>query len=103
MWNRKLAPDLAAAKRHDMTRSTLLINTSGHCTVTGATCLWMSSACSKTTGLSVGLCMQLGWSVEGLERIQRHAEELLPRLFPLQADCYEAASPSTLQPVSPYQ
>ena len=44
--------------------------------------------------------MQVGWSVEGLERIQRHAEELLPRLFPLQADCYEAAAPSTLQPVS---
>ncbi len=45
--------------------------------------------------------MQVGWSVEGLERIQRHAEELLPRLFPLQADCYEAAAPPTLQPVSP--
>ena len=44
--------------------------------------------------------VQVGWSVEGLERIQRHAEELLPRLFPLQADCYEAAGPSTLQPVS---
>ena len=44
--------------------------------------------------------LQVGWSVEGLERIQRHARELLPRLFPLQADCYETAAPSTLQPVS---
>jgi len=44
--------------------------------------------------------MQTGWSVEGLERIQRHAQELLPRLFPLQADCYAAAAPPTLQPVS---
>ena len=51
-------------------------------------------------GVSLGLCVQLGWSVEGLERIQRHAEEFLPRLFPLQADCYDAAAASTLQPVS---
>ena len=38
--------------------------------------------------------------MEGLERVQRHAQELLPRLFPLQADCYAVAAPATLQPVS---
>ena len=42
---------------------------------------------------------QVGWSVEGLARVQRQAQELLPRLFPLQADCFQAAAPHTLQPV----
>ena len=43
--------------------------------------------------------VQVGWSVEGLTRVQRQAQELLPRLFPLQADCFAAAAPHTLQPV----
>jgi hypothetical protein len=43
---------------------------------------------------------QVGWSVEGLKRVQRHAQELLPRLFPLQADSHSVAAPATLQPVS---
>ena len=43
--------------------------------------------------------VQVGWSVEGLTRVQRQAQELLPRLFPLQADCFPASAPHTLQPV----
>ena len=43
--------------------------------------------------------VQVGWSVEGLARVQRQAQELLPRLFPLQAGCFAAAAPHTLQPV----
>lgn len=46
-----------------------------------------------------GVCLQLGWSVEGMRRIQRHASELLPRLFMLVAENLAAAGPGTLQQV----
>ena len=58
----------------------------------------MSCAGPKCDGCMLGAA-QVGWSVEGLARVQRQAQELLPRLFPLQADCFPAAAPHTLQPV----
>ncbi|KAK9904753.1 hypothetical protein WJX75_001787 [Coccomyxa subellipsoidea] len=41
----------------------------------------------------------LGWSVEGMRRIQRHAAELLPRFFTLMAAKYDVAGPAILHQV----
>jgi len=46
------------------------------------------------------VCIQIGWSVEGVARIQKHAEVLLLRMFLLQADYYAAAASYASQPVS---
>ncbi|BDA49435.1 probable Brefeldin A-inhibited guanine nucleotide-exchange protein [Coccomyxa sp. Obi] len=41
----------------------------------------------------------LGWSVEGMRRIQRHAADLLPRYFELMAANFDVAGPAILQQV----
>jgi hypothetical protein len=45
--------------------------------------------------------LQLGWSVEGMRRIQRHASELLPRIFLLVAEHFPIAAPAVMQQVGP--
>ena len=47
------------------------------------------------------LCAQLGWSTEGMRRIERHATELLPRYVDLAAQHWDAAGAATLSPVRP--
>jgi hypothetical protein len=47
-----------------------------------------------------GASVQLGWSVEGMRRIQRHAAELLPRFFTLMAAKYDVAGPAILHQVT---
>lgn len=44
---------------------------------------------------------QLGWSTEGMRRIERHATELLPRYADLVVQHWDAAGGATLPPVRP--
>ena len=45
------------------------------------------------------MVVQLGWSVEGMRRIQRHAAKLLPRYFELMAANFAVAGPAILDQV----
>lgn len=43
--------------------------------------------------------LQLGWSLEGMRRIERHASELLPRYFAAMQSQFGVAGPAVLQQV----
>jgi len=45
------------------------------------------------------LITQVGWSVEGLVRMERHGRMHLPSLFAIQLEQYEAAGADCLQQV----
>jgi len=45
------------------------------------------------------LITQVGWSVEGLLRMERHGRMHLPSLFTIQLEQYEAAGADCLQQV----
>lgn len=42
---------------------------------------------------------QVGWSVEGLQRMVRHGQQHLPSLFHIQLEQYQAAGAECLQEV----
>ena len=45
--------------------------------------------------------LQVGWSVEGLQRMERHGRLHLPTLFNIQLEQYKAAGADCLQQVCP--
>lgn len=44
--------------------------------------------------------VQVGWSVEGLQRMERHGRLHLPALFHIQLEQYESAGADCLQQVT---